>query len=251
MERGWSQDRKAFVQSLDSDVLDAANLLMPLVFFMSPTDPRMLSTIDAVYTDLTSDSLVYRYDVGAAADDGLGGQPEGSFSMCTFWLVEALTRAGRLDEARFIFERMLGYSNHLGLYAEEIGASGEALGNFPQAFTHLSLISAAFNLDKALGAVKRKPSWRQSTDTSPGQRRGRSRPPCVSAGELCPSERKGIRSNPRLLRPPVGLRAPLLSTRTGRRPHHRDAHPRLLPAGAGLVCRAYDDEAEPCHREEP
>ena len=151
MERGWSQDRKAFVQSLDSDVLDAANLLMPLVFFMSPTDPRMLSTIDAVYTDLTSDSLVYRYDVGAAADDGLGGQPEGSFSMCTFWLVEALTRAGRLDEARFIFERMLGYSNHLGLYAEEIGASGEALGNFPQAFTHLSLISAAFNLDKALG----------------------------------------------------------------------------------------------------
>jgi GH15 family glucan-1,4-alpha-glucosidase len=151
MKRGWSPRRNAFVQTFDSDVLDAANLMMPLVFFMSPTDPRMLSTVDAVYTDLTNDGLVYRYDVDTASDDGLGRQPEGSFSMCTFWLVEALTRAGRLDEARFIFERMLGYSNHLGLYSEEIGASGEALGNFPQAFTHLSLISAAFNLDKALG----------------------------------------------------------------------------------------------------
>ena len=94
--------------------------------------------------------LVFRYDVEDAAADGLG-EREGSFSICTFWLVEALTRAGRLDEARFLFERMLGYSNHLGLYAEEIGPSGEALGNFPQAFTHLSLISAAFNLDRALG----------------------------------------------------------------------------------------------------
>ena len=124
---------------------------MPLVFFMSPTDPRMLKTIDAVLEDLTSDGLVQRYDVKEAAEDGLGGQEEGSFCMCTFWLVEALTRAGRLDEARFIFERMLGYSNHLGLYAEEIGPSGESLGNFPQAFTHLSLISAAFNLDRKLG----------------------------------------------------------------------------------------------------
>jgi GH15 family glucan-1,4-alpha-glucosidase len=150
MERGWSPRRKAFVQYFDSEVLDAANLMMPLVFFISPTDPRMLSTIDAVLKDLTSDSLVHRYDVGKAAADGLG-QVEGSFSMCTFWLVEALTRSGRLNESRFIFERMLGYSNHVGLYAEEIGPSGEALGNFPQAFTHLGLISAAFNLDKALG----------------------------------------------------------------------------------------------------
>ena len=149
-EHGWSRDRKAFVQYFGSNVLDAANLLMPLVLFMSPTDPRMLSTIDAVLSDLTSDGLVYRYDVQEAAPDGLAGD-EGSFSMCTFWLVEALTRAGRLDESRFIFERMLGHSNHVGLYAEEIGLTGEALGNFPQAFTHLGLISAAYNLDRALG----------------------------------------------------------------------------------------------------
>jgi GH15 family glucan-1,4-alpha-glucosidase len=151
MARGWSENRKAFVQYYDSEVLDAANLMMPLVFFMSPTDPRMLATIDAVLTDLTSDSLVYRYDVRAAAPDGLAEQEEGYFSMCTYWLVEALTRSGRLEEARFIFERMLGYSNHLGLYAEQIGPSGEALGNFPQAFTHLGLISAAYNLDRQLG----------------------------------------------------------------------------------------------------
>jgi GH15 family glucan-1,4-alpha-glucosidase len=151
MEQGWSESRQSFVQYFGGESVDASNLLMPLVFFMSPTDPRMLKTIDAVLEDLTSDGLVQRYDVKDAAEDGLGGQEEGSFSMCTFWLVEALTRAGRLDEARFIFERMLGYSNHLGLYAEEIGPSGEALGNFPQAFTHLSLISAAFNLDRKLG----------------------------------------------------------------------------------------------------
>ena len=151
MEQGWNESRQSFVQYFGGDAVDASNLLMPLVFFMSPTDPRMLGTIDAVLEDLTSDGLVQRYDVKGAAEDGLGGQEEGSFSMCTFWLVEALTRAGRLDEARFIFERMLGYSNHLGLYAEEIGPTGEALGNFPQAFTHLSLISAAFNLDRKLG----------------------------------------------------------------------------------------------------
>ena len=109
----------------------------------------MLSTMDATMEHLVSDSLVYRYQVGKGASDGLAGE-EGTFSMCTFWLVEALTRAGRLDEARFIFERMLGYSNHLGLYSEQIGASGEALGNFPQAFTHLAHISAAYNLDRAL-----------------------------------------------------------------------------------------------------
>ncbi len=159
MERGWSKEREAFVQSYDSDALDAATLLMPLVFFLSPTDPRMLSTLAAIRQPphkggLVSDSLVFRYNLEHSAD-GLMGD-EGTFNMCTFWLVEALTRAGRtdpkkLDEARLIFERMLGYANHLGLYAEETGPSGEALGNFPQAFTHLSLISAAFNLDKALG----------------------------------------------------------------------------------------------------
>jgi GH15 family glucan-1,4-alpha-glucosidase len=105
---------------------------------------------------LLSNSLVYRYNI-SETPDGLAGD-EGSFNMCTFWLVEALTRAGRndrvrLETARLIFERMLGYANHLGLYAEETGHSGEALGNFPQAFTHLALISAAFNLDRALGAA--------------------------------------------------------------------------------------------------
>ncbi|MDH3211811.1 MAG: glycoside hydrolase family 15 protein [Myxococcales bacterium] len=158
MLRGWNTQRKAFVQSYGSDALDAANLMMPLVFFLSPTDPRMLSTLDAILRSprqggLVEDSLVFRYDPDIA-DDGIDGD-EGSFNMCSFWLVEALTRAGkvdrgRLDAGRLIFEQMLGYANHLGLYAEETGPSGEALGNFPQAFTHLALISAAYNLDRAL-----------------------------------------------------------------------------------------------------
>jgi GH15 family glucan-1,4-alpha-glucosidase len=148
MAKGWNPERRAFVQAYGSDTLDASNLFMPLSFFVSPTDPRMLSTLDATMQELVSDSLVYRYNVEKTAD-GLPGD-EGTFSICTFWLVEALTRAGRLQEARLIFEKMLGYANHLGLYAEEIGPSGESLGNFPQAFTHLALISAAYNLDKAL-----------------------------------------------------------------------------------------------------
>ena len=150
MEKGWNADRKAFVQYFGSDALDASNLLMPLVLFISPRDPRMISTIDQTVNELVSDSLVYRYEIGRGAGDGLTGQ-EGTFSMCTFWLVEALARAGRLEEARFTFEKMLTYANHLGLYAEEIGPSGEALGNFPQAFTHLGLISAAFGLNRQLG----------------------------------------------------------------------------------------------------
>lgn len=155
MEKGWNPERKAFVQTYSSDTLDASNLIMPLVFFLSPEDPRMLSTLDAIDRSprdggLVSNSLVYRYDV-EKTDDGLMGE-EGTFSLCTFWLVEALTRAGRVEEARLVFEQMLSYANHLGLYAEEVGPSGEALGNFPQAFTHLTLISAAFNLDRALGA---------------------------------------------------------------------------------------------------
>ena len=149
MTRGWSRERQAFVQAYGSDSLDAANLIMPLVFFVSPRDPRFLATLDAIQRDLSRGSLVHRYDV-KASPDGLDGD-EGTFSMCTFWLVEALTRAGRVEEARLVFERMLGYANHLGLYSEQVGASGEALGNFPQAFTHLSLISAAFNLDRRLG----------------------------------------------------------------------------------------------------
>jgi GH15 family glucan-1,4-alpha-glucosidase len=149
MARGWSRERQAFVQAFDGHGLDAANLIMPLVFFVSPTDPRFLQTLDATVRDLTHGSLVHRYDV-KESPDGLEGE-EGTFSMCTFWLVEALTRAGRLEEARLLFEKMLGYANHLGLYSEQVGLSGEALGNFPQAFTHLSLISAAFNLDRRLG----------------------------------------------------------------------------------------------------
>jgi GH15 family glucan-1,4-alpha-glucosidase len=149
MAKGWSESRQSFVQSYGSDTLDASCLLMPLVFFLSPTDPRMLKTLKAIEKELVSDSLVYRYSL-KEWKDGLKGN-EGTFNMCTFWLVEALTRAGRLEDARIIFEKMLGFANHLGLFAEETGPNGEALGNFPQAFTHLSLISAAFNLDRALG----------------------------------------------------------------------------------------------------
>ncbi|MPY64246.1 glycoside hydrolase family 15 protein [Streptomyces spongiae] len=149
MTRGWSDERRAFVQHEDGDVLDAAVLMMPLAKFISPTDPKWLSTLDALTQDLVSDSLVHRYDP-EASPDGLRGE-EGTFSICSFWYVEALTRAGRIDEARLAFEKMLTYANHLGLYAEEISRTGEQQGNFPQAFTHLALISAAFNLDRALG----------------------------------------------------------------------------------------------------
>ena len=151
MEKGWSPERSAFVQYYGGDVLDASNLLMPLVKFIGPRDPRMLSTLDAINEELVSDSLVYRYHPSDAADDGLGGSEEGSFSLCSFWLVECLTRAGRLEEARLVFEKMLTYANNLGLYAEQVGDTGEALGNYPQAFTHLGLISAAWDLNKALG----------------------------------------------------------------------------------------------------
>ncbi|HWT23085.1 MAG TPA: glycoside hydrolase family 15 protein [Solirubrobacteraceae bacterium] len=149
MTRGWSPEREAFVQHYGSDVLDASVLLMPLVLFIAPRDPRWLATLNAIGDELVSDSLVYRYNI-EASPDGLRGE-EGTFSMCSFWYVEALTRAGRIDEARLAFEKMLTYANHLGLFAEEIGPTGEQLGNFPQAFTHLALISAAYNLDKALG----------------------------------------------------------------------------------------------------
>jgi GH15 family glucan-1,4-alpha-glucosidase len=159
MNKGWSEKRKAFTQYYGSEDLDASVLIMPLVFFMAPTDPRMINTIKAILArpeegGLVSDGLVYRYPPTARVD-GLPGE-EGTFNMCSFWLVEALTRAGHanpewLDESRLLFERMLGYASHLNLYAEQTSFQGEALGNFPQAFTHLALISAAFNLDRALG----------------------------------------------------------------------------------------------------
>lgn len=149
MEHGYNTEIGAFVQHYETDALDAANLIMPLVSFVSPTDPRMISTLNLTLKKLSVGSLVYRYRVGEAAPDGVEGD-EGTFSMCTFWLVEALTRAGRVHEARLIFEKMLSYANHLRLYAEEVSQTGEQLGNFPQAFTHFGLISAAIHLDLAL-----------------------------------------------------------------------------------------------------
>jgi GH15 family glucan-1,4-alpha-glucosidase len=149
MERGWNPERKAFIQHYDTDLLDASVLMMPLVKFIAPKDPRWLSTLDAISNELVSDSLVYRYNT-KASPDGVRGS-EGTFSICSFWYVEALARAGRLDEARLALEKMFTHANHLGLYAEQIGPTGEQLGNFPQAFTHLALISAAVNLDRALG----------------------------------------------------------------------------------------------------
>ena len=150
-EKGWDADRGAYVQYYGSKRLDASMLVMPLVKFAGPTDPRFLSTLDRISEELVSDSLVARYET-AGGFDGLEGD-EGTFSLCSFWYVEALTRAGRIREARWIFEKMLTYANHLGLYAEQIGPSGEALGNFPQAFTHLALISAAYNLDRGLAGT--------------------------------------------------------------------------------------------------
>jgi GH15 family glucan-1,4-alpha-glucosidase len=147
--RGWDAPQRAFVQHYETNILDASVLLMPLMKFIAPQDPRWLSTLAAIGRELVSDSLVYRYNP-QASPDGLVGR-EGTFSICTFWYVEAMARAGHLDDAQLIFEKMLTYANHVGLYAEEIGPTGEQLGNFPQAFTHLALISAAVNLDRQLG----------------------------------------------------------------------------------------------------
>ncbi|KJE19888.1 glycosyl hydrolase, glucoamylase [Frankia torreyi] len=148
IDRGWNDKRRAFVQHYDTDVVDASLLLMPRVGFIAPNDPDWLSTLDAMNDELVSDSLVYRYNP-AASPDGLRGS-EGTFNLCSFLYVQALARAGRLDQARYAFDKMLTYANHVGLFAEEIGPSGEQLGNFPQAFTHLALIDAAIALDEEL-----------------------------------------------------------------------------------------------------
>jgi GH15 family glucan-1,4-alpha-glucosidase len=148
MDQGWSETRQAFVQHYATDVLDSALLRMPAVGFISPTDPRWLSTLAAMDEELVTDSLVYRYDP-EASPDGLRGS-EGTFSLCTFAYVDALARAGQVDKARLAFEKMLTYANHLGLFSEEIALTGEQIGNFPQAFTHLSLIDAAITLDRQL-----------------------------------------------------------------------------------------------------
>ena len=148
MRAGWSEARQAFVQHSATDVLDAALLRMTAVGFISARDPMWTSTLDAMERELVTDSLVYRYDP-AASPDGLRGS-EGTFSLCTFAYVDSLARAGQLEKARNTFEKMLTYANHLGLYSEEIALTGEQIGNFPQAFTHLSLVDAALSLDKAL-----------------------------------------------------------------------------------------------------
>jgi GH15 family glucan-1,4-alpha-glucosidase len=161
MERGWSPTRKAFRQHYTTDVLDASLLRMSSVGFITPTDPMWISTLAAMEGELVTDSLVYRYDP-EASPDGLRGN-EGTFSLCTFSYVDALARAGQLDKARITFEKMLTYANHLGLYSEEIALTGEQIGNFPQAFTHLALIDAAITLDRQLdlnppAATTRQPS---------------------------------------------------------------------------------------------
>ncbi len=152
--RFWDSKRQAFVQFEGAGTTDASSLLMPLIKFISPTDPRWLSTLKAIEEDLVDDSHVYRYRHGSsAAHDGLMGK-EGTFCICSFWYAECLARAGQLERARYAFEKMLGYANHLGLYPEELGPAGEHLGNFPQAFTHIGLISAAYYLDRALSGRK-------------------------------------------------------------------------------------------------
>ncbi|HET7015892.1 MAG TPA: glycoside hydrolase family 15 protein [Streptosporangiaceae bacterium] len=148
MTKGWNANRKAFTQHYDTDVLDSSLLMMPLMGFVSPFDPMWLQTLDAMKSELVSDSLVYRYNP-SASPDGLAGS-EGTFSLCTFWYVDALARSGRLADAQLVMEKMHTYANHLGLYSEEISVTGKQLGNFPQAFSHLSLINAAINLDYQL-----------------------------------------------------------------------------------------------------
>jgi GH15 family glucan-1,4-alpha-glucosidase len=160
MTKGWNDQLGAFVQYEGADVLDASLVLMPLMGFIVPNDPRWQSTIAAMDKTLVADSLVYRYDPNASPD-GLPGE-EGTFSLCTFLYVDALARSGRLDEARLTFSKMLTYANHVGLYSEEIDASGQQVGNFPQAFTHLALIAAALQLDKQLDEQRRRPTFAAS-----------------------------------------------------------------------------------------
>ncbi len=149
MTEFWHEGRQTFVQHKGTDAVDASTLLMPMVKFISPTDPRFLGTLRAITHDIVDDSLVYRYRIGDAAHDGLVGE-EGTFNMCSFWLAESVARSGDVQRGRFLFEKMLGYANHVGLYGEELGPRGEHLGNFPQAFTHLGLISAAYSIDRKL-----------------------------------------------------------------------------------------------------
>ncbi|PTX14506.1 GH15 family glucan-1,4-alpha-glucosidase [Pontibacter mucosus] len=150
----WNEELQCFVQYKGADTVDAATLLMPLVRFISPKDPRWLSTLQRIEERLVSDSLVFRYRTEEGFDGLAGG--EGTFSMCTFWYVECLAKSGQIDKARLYFEKMLGYANHLGLYAEMLGLKGDHLGNFPQAFTHLGLITAALSINDILEGQENK-----------------------------------------------------------------------------------------------
>jgi len=154
----WNRDLQSFVQSKGTKDLDASTLLMPLMRFISPVDPMWRSTLRAIEGRLVEDTLVRRYEAERTHVDGLPGG-EGSFTACSFWYIECLARAGELEKAQLLFEKLLGYANHLGLYSEELGSDGRHLGNFPQAFTHLALISAATYLDRALSG-RDKGVWR-------------------------------------------------------------------------------------------
>ncbi|MBD0318960.1 MAG: glycoside hydrolase family 15 protein [Gemmatimonadetes bacterium] len=145
----WNPKLGAFVGERGGTKMDASVLLMPLLRFISPTDPRWSSTMKAVTRELVEDSLVRRYRIDGKETDGFD-EDEGTFTICSFWYAECLARAGDVQQARFVFEKVLGYANHLGLFAEQLGPSGEHLGNFPQAFTHLALISAAYEIDRRL-----------------------------------------------------------------------------------------------------
>jgi GH15 family glucan-1,4-alpha-glucosidase len=148
----WNDKMGAWVQYKGAEAVDASVLLMPLVHFITPDEPRWLSTLGVVEKKLSTDVLIYRYD-NTGDVDGIAGE-EGTFNMCSFWFIEALAKNKELDKALEYFEKMTGYANHLGLFAEQIGKRGEHLGNFPQAFTHLALISAALELDKQLDRAK-------------------------------------------------------------------------------------------------
>ena len=186
LARGWSDAKRAYAQSFDSDELDAAQLLMPLVGFLPATDDRMRSTIDAIAQELTRDGLVLRYlnDEGLNAD-GLTGE-EGTFTICSFWLASALARTGELERAEALFEQLAGYANDLGLLAEEIDvASGEQLGNFPQAFSHIGLITAAWDIDKARDVSSARSRSRTSRMKFNARRSSRSRPILRSSSVSC------------------------------------------------------------------
>jgi len=151
MSEGWNERTHSFVQYYGSDAVDASALLLLITNFTGTREPRMRATIDRIQQELASGALVRRYNPKQAASDGFNSQ-EGTFGACSFWLIEDLALTGRLDEARLLLEKLLSYSNHVGLYAEEISPTGAALGNFPQAFTHLALITACTHLDRALSS---------------------------------------------------------------------------------------------------